>query len=317
MSPDVRYRLEYWGALTFASLSRLLPMPLAQFVGAILGQLAFSVVRIRRQVTLENLHQAFADSLVRRDLIKIGARCYRNLGRGMMEFCRFPWLTQKRLGKLLDIQGLEHCRHALAEGKGVIILSGHFGAWELLGPVFALNGFPVDLLVRPQRNPLADELMSRHRRQVGAEILRVSRMPRGVIRSLHRNHVMVILADQDGGRDGIFVPFLGRLASTPRGVARFALETGAPILMSFLIRQPGGRHRMVIDSPLRFSPSGDREADLFQILQIYTQRLESYVRAYPDQWFWPHRRWKTRPPSAIVSVREHLGGHLEFRGDSS
>jgi KDO2-lipid IV(A) lauroyltransferase len=301
MSSDVRHRLEYWGALIFASLARLLPLPLAQLVGAIFGQLAFSVVRIRRRVTLENLHHAFSDSLGRRDLIRIGARCYRNLGRGMMEFCRFPVLTHRSLGQLLEIQGLERCRQALAGGRGVIILSGHFGAWELLGPAFALNGFPVDLLVRSQRNPLADQLMSRHRRRVGAEILRVSRTPRGVVRSLRHNRIMVMLADQDGGRDGIFVSFLGRLASTPRGVARFAMETGAPILMSFLIRQRGGRHRMVIDAPLEISPSGDREADLFQILQIYTQRLESYVRAYPDQWFWPHRRWKTRPPSPVIS----------------
>ncbi len=297
MNSQTRHKLEYGAARAFASLARVLPLSLGRFLGALLGQMAFSVVRIRRRVTLENLQGAFSGTRGEKELKKIAARCYRNLGRGVVEFCRFPTLTPENLGKMLEIEGWEHCRRAISGGKGVIILSGHFGAWEFLGPAFALNGYPVDLLVRSQRNPLADELMIGHRRQVGAGIIRVSRTPRGVIRSLRHNHVLVMLADQDGGRDGIFVPFLGRLASTPRGVARFAEETGAPILLSFVVRQGRSRHRLVIEPPMEMAHTGDREADLFKILQTYTQRLESYVRTYPDQWFWPHRRWKTRPSS--------------------
>jgi KDO2-lipid IV(A) lauroyltransferase len=302
MSQKTRYQLEYWFARAFSMVARGLPLSLGQFLGASLGQVAFSMVRIRRRVTLENLQQAFSGSREKKELRKIAARCYRNLGRGVVEFCRFPTLTADNLCQILEIEGLEHCQRAMASGRGVIILSGHFGAWELLGPAFALNGYPVDLLVRAQRNPLADELMSGHRSRVGAGIIRVSRTPRGVIRSLRQNHVLVMLADQDGGRDGIFVPFLGRLASTPRGVARFAEETGAPILMSFVVRQGDRRHRLIIEPPMEIAHTGDRESYLFKILQAYTQRLESYVRTYPDQWFWPHRRWKTRPPSEVHPV---------------
>ncbi|MCK4271345.1 lysophospholipid acyltransferase family protein [bacterium] len=301
MSSSARYRLEYWVARAFAALIRLLPLRVGWLVGAALGQLVFSVLRIRRQVTLNNLRHAFSGSHDKREIVKIGARCYRNLGRGLVEFCRFPMLNRENLGQMLEIEGLEHCHHALVRGKGIIILSAHFGSWEFLGPAFTLNGFPVDMFARTQRNPLADELLSRQRRGLGAEIIRTSRTPRGVVRSLRHNRLVVILTDQDGGRDGVFVPFMGRLASTSRGAARFAMETGAAILICFVIRQPRGPNRLVIDPPMEIPRTGDREADLLAILQIYTRRLESYVKTYPDQWFWPHRRWKTRPPSETLS----------------
>ena len=297
MSFPIRHRLEYWSARVLAALVRLLPLRLGWALGAILGQLAFSIVRVRRRVTMENLHHAFSESRSHRELTKIGARCYRNLGRGLVEFCRFPSLTRRNLSRILEIEGLEHCTRGLAQGKGVIILSGHFGAWELLSPAFGLNGYPIDALVRSQRNPLADQLVSRHRRQVGIEIHRVGSTPRGVVRSLRRNHLVIILADQDSGRDGLFIPFLGRLASTAQGPARFAMETGAAVLMSFMVRQPGNRHRLIIHPPMEIPRSGNREEDLFEILQTYTRRLETYVRTYPEQWFWPHRRWKSRPPA--------------------
>lgn len=302
MSSRIRYRLEYWGARVFASLARIFPLRVGWFMGALLGQLAFSVIRIRRGVTLENLSRAFGDHLGEKELAKIGAKCYRNFGRSIVEFCRFPKLTRKNLGRMLEIQGLEHCHRAQAQGKGIIILSGHLGAWEYLSPAFVLNGFAVDLFVRSLKNPLADELLFRQRRWVGAEIIRTSRTPKGVLRSLRQNRLMVMLADQDGGRDGVFIPFMDHLASTPSGVARFALQTGAPILMGFVVRQPHAPHRLIIDSPMEMPHSGDQETDVRQILETYTRRLESYLRAYPDQWFWPHRRWKTRPPNEISSA---------------
>ncbi|KPL18501.1 MAG: hypothetical protein AMJ92_07810 [candidate division Zixibacteria bacterium SM23_81] len=278
MSFPIRHRLEYWSARVLAALVRLLPLRLGWALGAILGQLAFSIVRVRRRVTMENLHHAFSESRSHRELTKIGARCYRNLGRGLVEFCRFPSLTRRNLSRILEIEGLEHCTRGLAQGKGVIILSGHFGAWELLSPAFGL-------------------LVSRHRRQVGIAIHRIGHTPWGVVRSLRRNRLVIILADQDGGRDGIFIPFLGRLASTARGAARFAMETGATVLMSFVVRQPGNRHRLIIHPAMEIPRSCNREEDLFEILKTYTQCLETYVRIYPEQWFWPHRRWKSRPPA--------------------
>ena len=187
---------------------------------------------------MENLQRAFSESRSHGELTKIGAKCYRNLGRGLVEFCRFPTLTRQNLGGILEIEGLEHCTRGLAQGKGVIILSGHFGAWELLSPAFGLNGYPIEALVRSQRNPLADQLVSRHRRQVGIQIHRVGHTPRGVVRSLRQNRLVIILADQDGGRDGIFIPFLGRLASTARGAARFAMETRGGVALPWSFNRP-------------------------------------------------------------------------------
>jgi KDO2-lipid IV(A) lauroyltransferase len=296
MSHPLKYRLEYWLALVLSGLMRQIPLGPGRYLGTALGQLAFSVVRLRRKVTLENLRQAFPELPSRRERIKLGARCYRHLGCGLVEFCHFPRLNRDRLSELLDIQGLDFLRQALRGGRGAILLSGHFGAWELLGPAFALNGFAVDLFVRSQKNPFFDDLMNRHRSGVGADIIRSSRTPRAILRSLQQNRLLVMLADQDGGRDGIFIPFMGRPASTAPGVARFALRAGAPILMGFIVRQPDKRHRLIIEPPMERATGEGPQEDLHQILQVYTWNLEAHIRAHPHQWFWPHRRWKTRPP---------------------
>ncbi len=297
MKHPLRYRLEYWLALILSGLMRRIPLGPGRWCGAALGQMTFSVVRLRRRVTLENLHWAFPELTDRRERVRLGARCYRHLGKGLVEFCHFPVLNRDRLAGLLDIRGLENLQQALQAGRGAILLSGHFGAWELLGPAFALNGVAVDLFVRSQKNPLFDDLMNRHRSWVGADIIRSSGTPRAILRSLRQNRLLVMLADQDGGRDGIFIPFMGRPASTAPGVARIALRTGAPILMGFVSRQPDGRHRLVIEPPLKVTPSGDSQEDLRRILEAYTRNLEAHIRAHPHQWFWPHRRWKTRPPA--------------------
>jgi len=303
MNHPLRYRLEYWPALMLSGLMRRIPLSLGRWCGAALGQMAFSIVRMRRRVTLENLRGAFPELAGRRELIRLGARCYRNLGKGLVEFCHFPRLNRDRLAGLVEIQGLDNLRQALGAGHGAILLSGHFGAWELLGPAFALNGFAVDLFVRSQKNPLFDDLMNRHRSWVGADIIRSSGTPRAMLRSLRENRLLAMLADQDGGRDGIFIPFMGRPASTAPGVARIALRTGAPILMGFVVRQPDGRHRLVIEPPLKVPQGGDSRENLRRILETYTRNLESHIRAHPHQWFWPHRRWKTRPPAEdVISV---------------
>ena len=122
MSSPTRHRLEYWSARILVTLVRLPPLRLGWALGAILGQLAFSIVRIRRRVTMENLQRAFSESRSHRELTKIGAKCYRNLGRGLVEFCRFPIMTRQNLGRIIEIEGLEHCTRGLAQGKGIIIL---------------------------------------------------------------------------------------------------------------------------------------------------------------------------------------------------
>jgi KDO2-lipid IV(A) lauroyltransferase len=296
MTHALRYRLEYWLALGLSGSIRLLPPGLGRWCGAALGQAAFSIARLRRRVTLENLRTAFPELTGRRELVRLGARCYRHLGKNMVEICYFPRLNRERLARVVEIRGLEHLHEALAAGHGAILLSGHFGAWDWIGPALALNGFAIDLFARSQKNPFFDDLLVRHRTWLGANIILTSGTPRAILRSLRQNRLLAILADQDGGRKGIFIPFMGRPASTAPGVARIAIHTGAPILLGFMVRLPDDRHRLVIEPPLQVDRSGDTEEVLRQILETYTRRLEEQIRAHPHQWFWPHRRWKTRPP---------------------
>jgi KDO2-lipid IV(A) lauroyltransferase len=296
MKHPIRYRLEYWLALAISEIMRRIPLRLGRWCGVALGQAAFSILRLRRRVTLENLRAAFPE-LASGQLVRLGARCYRHMGKGLAEFCHFPGLNQKRLAEAVEIRGLEHLREALGEGRGAILLSGHFGAWDWIGPAFALSGFAVDLFARSQKNPLFDDLVIRYRSWLGANIILTSGTPRAMLRSLRQNRLLVMLADQDGGRNGIFIPFMGRPASTAPGVARIALHTGSPILIGFIIRQPDDRHLFVIEPPMQVNRGGDPEQDVRRILEAYNRKLEEQIRAHPHQWFWPHRRWKTRPPA--------------------
>lgn len=283
------------GALLQALLAgaRSTSRPASLRMGARLGELV-GRLGVRRRVARENLERAFPDKSVAGRGAILAAH-YRELGRVFMEYARLPELVGSPEGEIVaNVQGLEHLERARAEGRGAILLTGHFGNFELLGAWLGrLHG--VDFVVQPLSNPSTDAALARMRERSG-----VGQIPRGsgvrrVFQALRSNRWVAMLADQDARRAGVFVPFFGVPSSTPAGPAELSLRTGAPIIMGFDRRRPDGRHELVIEAPL---DPGDRQAPdaVLRLTAAHTARLEQRIREQPELWFWLHRRWKTSPP---------------------
>lgn len=272
--------------------TRAMPWPGGLGVGAALGDAAHAL-GLRRRVAEQNLAMAFPErSAAERGAIL--AAHYREVGRIAAEYARLPELAHARDGEVVgEIHGLEHFE--AMRGRGAIVMTGHYGNFELFGSYFTrLN--PIDFVVKPLSNPRTEALVADLRRRAGVGSIPLGGGLKAIFKALRAGRWVAMLADQDARRHGVFVPFFGRLASTPEGPARIALQTGVPILMGFIRRRADGLHR--VDFEAAHFPEGEAtEENVRELTAWHTARLEREVREHPEQWFWLHRRWKTAPPT--------------------
>ncbi len=290
------HRLEYAAARALQGAICAMPAGMARELGAALGGLAWSPLGIRRRVVLDQLERALGGEVGADERARIARESYRNFGRMAFEYARFPRLTPDSVERTVSLTGGEHLDAALDAGGGAIIVSAHFGNWEIFATLATMD-YPVTFLVGEQHNLLVDGLMNRLRSRFGVEIVPLTGSLRGIFRALRGNRLVAMLSDQDAGRAGVFVDFLGRPASTPYGAGRFAQATGAPLLPGLVVRRPGGRHEIVINGPVRVDGGDIPEEERVRLLtQGYTDVFADFIRRYPEQYFWMHRRWKTRPP---------------------
>ncbi len=288
---------EYAGLRLLMSLTRRLSPVRATQVGDILGDLVFHVTGMRKKLVMEHLARVYGESEGSEKLRTMSRSVYRQLGRTAVEHARLLAGCTPALGNRLSVSGEEHIARALEEGRGVILITGHFGYWELLGATVALLGYPITVVAKKLHNPAVDRLVHAGRERLGMAVTSMDSAPKAIFRALRRNECVGLLADQDAGAGGVFVEFLGLKASTYQGPARYALRTGALIVPCFIIRSGPERHRVCFETPIEAVPSGDEQADIAQTTQAYTDVLARYILDYPDHWFWVHRRWKT-PASA-------------------
>jgi KDO2-lipid IV(A) lauroyltransferase len=262
-------------------------------LGAALGEAA-GALGLRREVAAANLARAFPERTPAERAAILRAH-YRELGRVAAEYPRLGELVRAPAGEVVArVSGLEHLERVRAAGRGAILLSGHVGNFELQGALLGQR-HPVDFVVRPLSNPAVESLLSRARAGAGVGEISAATGTRKVYEALRANRWVAMLGDQDARRQGVFVPFFGHPASTAIGPARFALATGAPIVMGFDLREPDGRHVLEIDPPLEPGDPGAPDA-VERLTALHVARLEQVVRARPESWFWLHRRWKTAPP---------------------
>jgi len=290
---------------TLAGL-RALPWERARAVGARLGEVVHAL-GVRRRVAEANLALAFPewDAAARARVLR---EHYRELGRVTAEYGHLDRLARAPLGEVIVEHGALERIEAL-RGRGAILMSGHYSNFELLGATVArLN--PVDFLVQPLANPGVERLIAGIRERAGVGCISTREGTRGVYSALERGRWVAFLADQDARRRGVFVPFLGRPASTPAGPARVSLRTGAPIVMGFAVRRADGRFDLRLTGPLALADPDAPDA-VERLTALHTAALEAQVRARPELWFWLHRRWKTRPPAAGAAT---AGGFPEERG---
>ena len=241
---------------------------------------------------MENLKRSFPDK-DGKELKEIAKRAYRNIAKSLTEYMLFPKLDKARILDLVEFEGLEVFDSALQEGKGAVLVTGHFGSWELMGAAISQKGYPIDFLVGEQHNRLVDNLMNKHRMMMGIGIIKMGAAAKGVIKALKENRFVAMLSDQDAGKDGTIVDFLGFPASTPKGPAAFSLKTNAPMIMGFILRRNGKRQKIILERVEPIEKTSDKEEDIKRLTQAYTSVLEKYIRAYPDHWYWLHRRWKS------------------------
>jgi len=222
---------------------------------------------------------------------------YRNLGWQLAEFCRMERYTRENTRNLIRYEGLEHFLAAEARGKGVLILTGHLGAWELSSFYHSLMGHPMGMVIRRLDNRRLDAFVNRVRCLHGNRVLHKDDFARGLLTAMREGETVGILMDTNmTPPQGVFVDFFGVPACTASGLARVALKTGAAVVPGFLIWEADERKYVLhFGPPVEFESTEDAEGDMVALTQRCTHVIEDWVRRYPEQWLWIHRRWKTRP----------------------
>ncbi len=274
----------------------ILPRGWARRLGAGVGRLAYAGMTRLRRVGLRNLELAYPEQEPKwreRTL----ARVYRHLGLLLAEFCQMPGYTAEQASRWIGYDGLENYLAARARGKGVLVVTGHLGAWELSSFYHSLMGYPMGLVIRRLDNPLVDALVNRIRCLHGNRVIHKDDFARGLISAMREGETVGILMDTNmTPPQGVFVPFFGVPACTASGLARVALKTDAAVLPGFLLWDEGEqRYRLCFGEAMKLIRTGDADADVLANTAAFTAEIERYVRANPEQWLWMHRRWKTRP----------------------
>jgi len=292
----MRRKLEFAAAWPFIKILGLMPRPLSRAFAIGIGQVVYLLHFRLRQVGMRNLTMVFPEkSLAERRRILRGV--FTSLGRQLAELCQFPKYTAENIDEVVAYDGLENYERAYARGKGVLFLTAHFGGWELSAFAHSLHGHWLHVVMRPMDNEYLDRLLQHYRTMHGNKTVAKDDFVRGLLAAMKAGETVGILMDTNmTPPQGIFVDFFGIPACTASGLARIALRTDAAVIPGFTIWDPDlGKYRLRFDPALQLIRTGHLEADIAANTQIFTKVIEDYVRKYPDQWLWVHRRWKTRP----------------------
>ena len=287
--------LEYALFTTWKWKLRFLPEGMSLWWGSVFGWLAGRVLGLRWHVGQGNLMLAVPErSREWRD--QVGDASYRHIGREFTAMLRLSWMSADEVVARTSIEGFEAFQEALSEGKGVVLATGHVGSWEAGAACLAARGVPMVAVTKGMSNKRFGEALTEIRRNLGYRSIDPADAPRQVLAALADGSVVALLGDQNIRRGGVFVPFFGKPAATPRGAAVFALRTGAPLFLGAAILEPGRPHRYRgILERIPVEATGDTEEDIRRITAAHTAALERIVRAHPDQYFWQHKRWDTQP----------------------
>lgn len=299
-----RHALEDAAAAVVAAALHVLPRRVALLLGAALGRLVGELDRKHLGIAADNLRRAFPDWTEARTFATARA-VYAHFGRVLFDILWMRGRTREEiLGLVAEVVGREHVEAAMGRGRGAVLITGHFGNWELHGLVHGYLFGPIAVVARPLDNPGLDRRLCALRAQAGNTVIYKQRALARVLRLLRERRAVAVLIDQNvQEKDGIFVEFFGRPAATTTVAAALALKTGCPVLACRAELRADGRYRVVYDPPFEPRPSGDRVADIAAMTQDLTRAIEGWVRQAPGQWLWIHRRWKTQPRAAEPAPR--------------
>ena len=289
------------------------PRPVLLALGWVLGNLYYLIIaKMRRRAVAHmmpalGINEGAAKKLVRASFI--------NMARNFLDILAMPMLNERNFRDYIEIDHLERMQEALAEGHGVVVLTGHIGCWEWLSAAFTLNGMPVSAIAKPQPNIQYTRVLDDLRATIHVEIF--SRGTSELIaaaRALKRGKLLGFLADQDGGPGGAFIEFLGRTASTPLGPAVFSRKFRSPVVPAFILRQPNGKHKVSVGEIMRCPNTGDSDRDLHEFTVQMTAIVERIIRENPTQWIWFQKRWNTSPEEQKTGKHHVSAGQEEKVG---
>lgn len=287
----------YWIGKQFGKIVIYLPAGIQKIIAKVLGWIAWlALSSIRKKTAVDNICAALNVSL--EEARKIAKASITRYGRMIITLFQYPNFSPEVIRKLIRFHGLEYLDQALSYNKGVVLVSGHCGNWELLGSSLQMLGYPMVAVVRPQRNSGFNKLIQEYRGMTGAVILKKSDV-RSIVKQLKNNRIPFILIDQNVREAGIFVRFFGRWAATPPGAAVLARINGSPIVTAFITEAVDGTHDVVFSPPIFVSNEENKDEIVYDIMQQLTWQLEEHVRRHPDEWFWIQDRWRTKKPDEV------------------
>ncbi|MFC1666783.1 ELM1/GtrOC1 family putative glycosyltransferase [Candidatus Omnitrophota bacterium] len=286
-----------------------IPLGMALWIGRLGGGLALLVNSKRRSIAYANLKSAFPEKNTS-EIKKILKSHFKSLGMSIVELLRLPVMGKRYLDRHVTVSGLEKIKKELDKGKGVILLSAHFGNWEVSSLAVNVRGHKMSVFVREQKYTRLNNLLNKYREMAGSKVITKGFSVREIVRTLNNNGIIAMLGDQDAGANGVFIDFLNRPASMAQGVASFALKTKASILPTFTRRTDYSKHILEIGDTVEIINTGDKEKDVKANLKNITGVVEDYIKRFPDQWLWSHKRWKTTPQRTVLVLSDKKPGHF-------
>jgi len=297
----------YFVFLIIKYKAAILPRRVILFWGRVLGLIFYLLDKRHRDVALKNLTLALGGSSSPGDRKKIARRSFMHFGQMLMDLIKFMTLCSEKRDALLTVSGGKHLENALRRGKGALIVTAHYGSWEMGISGLARFG-KVDAIARALDNEFIEKELHNLRASLGARVIYKNRAARETLRSLKDNHIVAILIDQNVLREqAIFVDFFGKEAATTPALATFHLRTGASIIPGFCYPTPARTYHLQLSEPLQITLSGNREIDVAAITQACTRTIEDQIGQNPQYWLWFHDRWRTQPkdpvePEAHLSI---------------
>jgi len=292
----MRHKLEYAALWVVVRTLGLLPRWLSRALAILFALLIYRLHGRLRKVAMRNLKMAFPE-MPAKERRRILRGVFVSLGRQLAEFCLLPSYTRENVSRVVIYDGFENFERARARGKGVLFLTGHLGGWELSSFFHSLQGHPLQIVMRGLDNPLVDRLVQSYRTMRGNTVVDKDNFVRGLLGAMKKGETVGILMDTNmTPPQGVFVDFFGIPACTASGLARIALRTDAAVVPGFCVWDAVLRkYRLRFDPAMELIRTGEDDADVLTNTALFTEKIEQFVRKYPEQWLWVHRRWKTRP----------------------
>ena len=293
----MRFWLEWLGVEGLSLAVAILPRQGGLALGRLLGLFFYCLCPRLRRVALSNLDIAFPSTSGSREKRRIARRSFFHFGSVMMDILWGRRVEWEAIQRMVEYQGLENLERAYRKGRGVLLFTGHFGHWELMGVAQGYLGFPLKVLSRPLDNPYLERMLLSYRCKLSNKVIYKREAVKGILGALRNKEGVAILIDQNTlPQEGVFVRFFGRWASTTSLLASLALRTRAPIIPAFALPLRDGRYRFIYEEEIEPEEFADRSEAIVNLTQRCTDVIEGYIRRYPEYWLWIHQRWKSQPP---------------------